>query len=480
MTRKPATTSPTAGEVLDLPLLLDGSRNSQPSRVHAALRAAILGGRLAPGFRLPSSRSLATQLGVRRNAVVVAYEHLLSDGLAEARMGSGTFVAARVPAGPAKREVVAQMPPPEPRAPFALGRTHPDPALVRGLARAALRHLARGDPGYFGYGDPRGSERLRKELARHLAAARGISCDPSQIIITGGTQQGLRLCAGVLLAPGDPVWIEDPCYPVARRILEAVGARLVPVPVDGSGFDVGEGRRREPRARLAYVTPSHQFPTGAVLRMERRVALLDWARENDAWILEDDYDSEFRYAGPPLTALAGMDHHGRVLYFGTFSKTLLAGLRIGFAVLPPRLVPEMVAARASFDRFPASPLADAVADLMADGSFAAHVRRTRSRYRAARDLVAATLVRTSGGCLRVAVPDGGLHLLATLPDGLPADAAHVIRERAGVSAWFLSETRIETRGPEAFLLGISGHAPSDLEDAATRLGVAVLDYCAAV
>lgn len=479
MTQTPTSTSRPAAVLLDLPLLLDGSRTSQPSRVHAALRAAILGGRLAPGLRLPSSRSLAAQLGVQRNAVVVAYEHLLSDGLAEARTGSGTFVAAQVPARPPIREAVMALPPPEPPIPFTLGRTHPDPTLVRGLAKATMRHLVRSDPAYFGYGDSRGSERLRGELARYLAAARGIDCDPAHIMVTGGTQQALRFFAGVLLSPGDPVWIEDPCYPVARRILEAVKARLVPVPVDGSGLDVAEGRRREPRARLAYVTPSHQFPTGVVLRMERRVALLDWARKTGAWILEDDYDSEFRYTGQPLTALAGMDHHGRVIYFGTFSKSLLPGLRMGFAVLPPRLVPEMVAARAAFDRFPGGPFADAVADLLAEGAFSAHVRRMRRRYRAARDLVATTLMAASDGWLRAAVPDGGLHLLAALPGGLPRDAARVIRTRAGVSARLLSETRIGTSGTEAFLLGISGYALSDLEEAAKRLGGAAKDYCEA-
>ena len=193
-----------------------------------------------------------------------------------------------VPVTPATRQV-----------PFALGRTHADPATLQRFAGAVRRRLAAADPAWFGYGDPRGSDELRRALAAHLAATRGLRCDPGCILITSGTQQGLRLCAEALLQPNDAVWFEDPGYPAARRLFEAVGARTVAVPVDAAGLMVEAGRRLAPRARLAYVTPSHQFPTGVAMSMERRVALLDWAREADAWLLEDDYDSEFRYAGPP-------------------------------------------------------------------------------------------------------------------------------------------------------------------------------------
>ncbi|MDJ0388105.1 PLP-dependent aminotransferase family protein [Roseomonas sp. E05] len=458
----------------DLPLLLEGAGGSQSSRLHAGLRAAILGGRLPAGLRLPSSRALATQLGLRRNAVIAAYEQLLSDGLAEARTGAGTFVAPRLPQGPSEPAPlpVSPAPPSEApaQAPFAIGRTLPDQALLNQFGRLMRRHLARADPIHFGYGDPRGSEALRAAIAAHLAATRGILCDPARILITSGTRHGLRLCAETLLRPGDAVWMEDPGYPSARQILDSVGARLVPVPVDAAGLDAAEGRRRAPAARMAYVTPSHQFPTGVTMSMPRRLALLDWAREADAWVLEDDYDSEFRYAGPPLTALAGIDRQARVIYLGTFSKTLFPGLRIGYLVLPPALLPAIATARAAVDRFPPSLLSGALAELVSGGGFAAHVRRMRSRYRAARDRVAETLTRTSEGALRVAVPDQGLHLLALLPEDLPPGAARAIRAAAGVEGWLLSDTRIVQGGPDGFVLGFSGHPLPALERAAERLG----------
>ena len=480
----PTTSHDKPGDLLDIPLVLDRAAGPQSSQVHAGLRAAILGGRLAAGLRLPSSRSLASQLGVRRNAVVTAYEQLLSDGLAESRIGAGTYVAALVPSGPVPDTVEGLPPeatglPPAPgQGAFAVGRTHADPALLAQFGRAVRRRLAT-DPIHFGYGDPRGSEELRAAIATHLAATRGIRCEPGRILITSGTQQGLRLCAETLLRPGDPIWMEDPGYPTARRIFEAVGARPVPVPVDAAGLDAAEGRRRAPGARLAYVTPSHQFPTGVTMSMARRIALLDWAREADAWVLEDDYDSEFRYAGPPLTALAGIDGHSRVLYFGTFSKTLFAGLRIGYVVLPPALLGRIAATRMVSDRFPPTLLGSAVAELMTGGGFAAHIRRMRSRYRAARDLVAETIERASGGLLRVDVPDHGLHLLALLPAGWAPGAARQIRAAAGIEAWLLSDTRMEQTTTDGFVLGFSGHALPALRRAAERLGEAVRVYALA-
>ncbi|MXP64405.1 PLP-dependent aminotransferase family protein [Roseomonas sp. M0104] len=467
----------------DLPLLLDGSGGNQSSRLHAGLRAAILGGRLPAGLRLPSSRALAAQLGLRRNAVIAAYEQLLSDGLAESRTGAGTFVAPRLPQGHAPGPVEAAprptLPPPAAQAPFAIGRTQPDQALLDQLGRLIRRQLAQADPAHFGYGDPRGGEPLRAAIAAHLAATRGILCDPGHVLVTSGTRHGLHLCAATLLRPGDAAWMEDPGYPSARQILEAAGARLVPVPVDGAGLDAAEGRRRALAARLAYVTPSHQFPTGVTMSMPRRLALLEWAQEADAWVLEDDYDSEFRYAGPPLTALAGIDRQARVIYLGTFSKTLFPGLRIGYLVLPPALLPAITTARAAVDRFPPSPLSGALAELVSGGGFAAHVRRMRGRYRAARDRVAETLTRTSEGALRVAVPDQGLHLLALLPDGLPPGAARAIRAAAGVEGWLLSDTRIIPKEPDGFVLGFSGHPLPALERAAERLGRAARNFARA-
>jgi GntR family transcriptional regulator/MocR family aminotransferase len=297
-----------------------------------------------------------------------------------------------------------------------------------------------------------------------------MACDPSRIVVTSGTQQGLRLCAEVLLRPGDAVWMEDPGYPTARRTLESLGARLVPVPVDGVGIDVAAGQARAPGARLAYVTPSHQYPTGVTMSMPRRLALLDWAKRAGAWVMEDDYDSEFRFTGAPLTALAGIDGEGRVIYLGTFSKTLFPGLRIGFVVVPAALMEGVIAARAVSDRFPSPLMGGALADVMASGEFAAHLRRMRTHYRAVRDMVAGTLVSASAGRLAVTLPDHGLHLVAMLPAGVPA---REIQAEARVEGWLLSETRMVQGGPDGFVIGYSGHAEAALKQAAARLGAAV-------
>ena len=463
-------------KVLDIPLRLDRTIGNQSLQVHASLRSAILDGRLIAGLRLPASRSLADQLRVRRNAIVSAYEHLLSDGLVEARIGDGTYVASHLPTRVDHVAVAPIVIPANPGRAFALGQTYSDPHLMRRLASATRRRIISATAAYIGYGDPRGGEELRRQIALYLGASRGIRCDPSCILIVSGTQQAVRLCADALLRSGDRVWIEDPGYPATRNTLTAAGMRLVPVPVDEQGLDVAAGRRSAPSAKAVYVTPSHQFPTGVTMKMERRVALLDWARISRAWVLEDDYDSEFRYAGPPLTALAGIDGADRVIYIGTFSKTLFAGLRLAYLVLPPAAVEPIVIARAAHDRFPASLLEGAIADLMVDGILATHVRRMRSRYRIARDAIASSLERTAPGKLRLVVPTQGLHMLAHLPAGLPKDAAAEIRALAQVESVLLSETRLVQSGPDGFVLGFAGHDIKELTAAAHRLGQAVRTY----
>ena len=471
-----STTSRRRHSVLDVPLGLDRTIGNQSLQVHASLRSAILDGRLVAGLRLPSSRNLADQLGVRRNAIVGAYEHLLSDGLVETRIGDGTYIASRLPTRADPVTVAPFVVAANRRGAFALGQTYSDPVVLRRLASATRRRIASATAAYLGYCDPRGGEALRRQIALHLAASRGIRCDPSCILIVSGTQQGVRLCADALLRSGDRVWMEDPGYPATRHTLAAAGMRLVPVPVDAEGIDVAAGRRRGPSAKAVYVTPSHQFPTGVTPKMERRIALLDWARAARAWVLEDDYDSEFRYGGPPLTALAGIGGADRVIYLGTFSKTLFAGLRLAYLVLPPAAVERVVIARASHDRFPPSLVEGAVADLMADGILAAHVRRMRTRYRIARDAIASTLERAAGGTLRLAIPTQGLHMLAHLPAGLPKDAAAEIRAIAKIESWLLSETRLVQSGPDGFILGFAGHDIAELTAAANRLGQAVQTY----
>jgi len=472
------TTSRRRRHAFELPICLDRSIRNHGLQVHTALRSAIIDGLLRPQMKLPSSRSLAEQLGVRRNAIVAAYEHLFSDGLVEARHGAGTYVAAQLPARPSTTPPAQFKIAQGPRRAFALGNTHADAFLLRRLASNVRRRIATATDDQLGYGDPRGSEHLRTQIARHLAANRGIRCDPGCVVIVSGTQHGLRLCTDALLSPGDAVWMEDPGYYAARNTLETVGMKLVPVPVDAAGIVVASGLRSNPSAKAAYVTPSHQFPTGVTMSMARRVALLEWARSSKAWIMEDDYDSEFRFAGPPLTALAGLSGE-RVVYIGTFTKTLFAGLRLAYLVLPPGVVERVVLARAAQDRFPPHFMQDAVADLMSDGILAAHTRRMRSRYREARDALATALKNAAGGALRIAVPTQGLHMLAYLPNRLPKETAMHIREVADVETKLLSEMRINRRGPDGFILGFSGHDIKELNAAARRLGRAAKDHCGA-
>lgn len=454
-----------------LPIRLDRAIRNQSQQVHSALRTAIVDGLLTPGLRLPSTRGLAEQLGVRRNAIVAAYEQLLSDGLAEARHGAGTYVAAQLPAPPPAAPAAELAIRTTPRKPFGLGFTLVDPILLKRLASASRRRIVRATADELGYGDPRGSDHLRVQVANYLAANRGIRCDPSCVLIVSGTQHGLRLCVEALLNRGDPVWFEDPGYYASRSTLTAAGMSLVPVPVDGEGIIVATGEKANPAAKAVYVTPSHQFPTGVTMSMARRVALLNWARAADALIFEDDYDSEFRFAGPPLTALAGIGGE-RVIYIGTFTKTLFAGLRLAYLVLPPALVSRVVAVRATHDRFLPRFTQDALADLMADGTISAHMRRMRPRYRQARDAVAEALEKAAKGSLLLAAPAQGLHLLATLPDGAPKHAAAAIRDRARIESRLLSDARIVQREPNGFILGFSGFATQELIDAAKRLGQA--------
>jgi GntR family transcriptional regulator / MocR family aminotransferase len=469
------TTSGRRRGVLDLPIRLDRSLRNHEQQVYAALRSAIIDGLVKPEMKLPSSRHLAEQLGVRRNAIVAAYEHLLSDGLIEARHGAGTYVAAQLPA-PQSRPPPAQFKIAQSqRRAFALGQTFSDAVVLRRLGSNVRQRIATATGNELGYGDPRGSEHLRTQIAQHLVANRGIRCDPSCVMVVSGTQHGIRLCTDALLSPGDAVWIEDPGYYAARNTLETAGMKLVPVPIDADGIEVASGLRSSPSAKAAYVTPSHQFPTGVTLSMARRVALLEWARSSKAWIIEDDYDSEFRFAGPPLTALAGLGGE-RVIYVGTFTKTLFAGLRLAYLVLPPAVVERVIVARATHDRFPPRFMQDALADLISDGVLAAHTRRMRSRYRAARDALATALNSAAEGTLRFAIPTQGLHMLAYLPNSLPKDTAIHIREMADVEARLLSEMRINRRGPDGFILGFSGHDIKELNAAAHRLGRAVQHF----
>ncbi|RUW90448.1 PLP-dependent aminotransferase family protein [Mesorhizobium sp. M7A.F.Ca.US.010.02.1.1] len=446
----------------------DGPRSRE---LYAALRRLIETGALAAGAKLPTTRDLAQRFGLSRSAAVACFEILISEGFAVAKVGAGTFVAPDVPHLPT---ALVKPRPPEIDAatslPCGLGVAVSDPRTLDMFRILLSRHLARPGPEHFRYGDPRGGLPLRTAIATYLRTARGVRCDAGQIVLTSGTQQGLDLLVRAALSPGDAVWIENPCYPMAQAVLAGSGARVFGVPVDAEGLDPEIGESLCSKARAAYVTPSHQYPLGVTMTMRRRLALLDWARRNDAWIIEDDYDSEFRYAGPPLTSLQGMDGSGRVAYLGTFSKILFPGLRIGYVVVPEALLDAVMAVRARSDRFPSTLAEGALTDLLNEGHFAAHLRRVRRRVQAARDVLVAGLEAHCGDALEVTVPEQGLHLMATLKRAGPDTAIVEAAKAAGVGARALSSMFIGGAPRQGLVLGFSGFSDEELRAATARLG----------
>ena len=413
------------------------------------LRARMADGRLGPGQRLPSTRALAADLGVARGTVVAAYDQLQAEGYLAARTGAGTFVADALPeafflrARPAAPPTdAAEAEPPvvsaRARAVAQAAAPYDIPGPVRPLrpclapldrfpteawARRTAATVRELPTEALGYGDPQGYGPLREALAGYLGAARGVRCTADQIVVTGGSQQALRLVAQVLLDAGDRAWVESPGYGGVRAALADVGAEAVAVPVDDEGLVVAEGVRRAPGARLAVVAPAHQFPLGVTLSHARRAALLDWAETRGGWIVEDDYDGEYRYDGPPLATLHALDPR-RVLYVGTVSKVLAPALRIGYVVAPPGLVGPLVRAKAAADGHGPTLAQATLAGFIADGSFGRHLRRMRRAAASHRDVLVDAL--REGG-LDVTPPVAGLHLHLPLPPTPPAD---LVVERA--------------------------------------------------
>jgi len=412
------------------------------------IRQLVLREVLTPGARIPSTRALAEQLDVSRNTVAIAYELLTAEGLIEVHPARGTSVSRRLPkafapapSGVASKARAAErlrpavpvrMPALALRAPdgallydFRLGQVDdalfPERSFRQLFARrleATLEPLAR-------YGDPAGLEALRVAIADHLRRARGIRCSPDRVVVVAGCQEGLNLIARVLLSPGMDVVVENPCYQGAASVFESHGARLISAPVDEEGVCVAA--LSDVRATLAYVTPSHQFPLGFTLSLARRLELLDWASRTGAYVIEDDYDSDFRYEGSPLLALQALDSQSSVIYLGTFSKSIGAGLRLGYAVFPESLAAAAVAAKSIMNN--GHPMLDqaVVAEFLASGAFDRHLRRLRHQYLSRRDCLLRQIERYFGPC-RVDGIEGGMHVAWRLPEGAPT--ARVVQQLA--------------------------------------------------
>jgi GntR family transcriptional regulator / MocR family aminotransferase len=463
-------------------------------QIYNEIRAAILARWLAPGAKLPSTRTLAIELGVARASVVTAYEQLLAEGYLDGKIGSGTYVGADLPEPPQRRKpqrakAAAPTPLLSPQArafaaiaehaienddrPFTTARALVDARTIEILQKLTQQAFRSFDPLHRGYSDARGLFDLRQAICDYLGAARGVRAVPEQIIITSGTQHGIDIAMRVLLSPGDEVWIEDPGYPMTRAALESAGMRLRPVPVDAQGIDVRAGLRIAPNARAAFITPSHQFPLGIMLSMARRLELLAWAREAASFIIEDDYHSEYRYAGRPLAALQGLDDADRVIYVGTFNKVIFPGLRLGYLVVPQPLVASFIGARFLLDRQAPTLTQIIVAEFMRQGFFAAHVRRMRLLYRDRRDFLVAELQARLGETIDVTAPEQGMQLVAYLRDGRADVPLETALRAQGIIVRALSRMYRKAPPRQGFLLGFTGFTPQTIKPAVARLAKVV-------
>lgn len=474
-------------------------------RLYEQIRSGILAGQLAPGTRLPTSRSLALDAGVSRNTVLAAFDQLRAEGYLEGRRGSGTYVSRVLPeqmlspahidtpqshtrANPSHlsergRRIVetARMPMPgvngaqADSTAFQLGlpalEAFPIEAWSR-LYSARFRDSARE---LMRYNDAAGYRPLREAIASYIATARGIQCTAEQVIVVAGSQQAIEFCARILLDPGQDAWLEDPGYLGARAALVSAGAHIVPVPVDSRGLDVGAGIEISPTARIAIVTPSHQFPLGATMPVERRITLIEWAAASGSWIVEDDYDCEFRYRGRPLTALKAIDRHNRVIYVGTFSKTIFPGLRLGYIIAPIELVDGFVASHTGA-AFHAHLLDQAVlADFMVSGHFARHLRRMRVLY-GDRQRLLIHEARRIQDYLKIDPSPGGLHLVGWLNEALNDEAVAAMAAKSDLHVWPLSRHCIKTTRPPALLLGYAGTKDRDIHSGVDVLGRVLRRY----
>jgi GntR family transcriptional regulator/MocR family aminotransferase len=449
-------------------------------QIYEHIRTAISAGQIKPGGRLPSARRLADEFATARGTVDAAYAMLAGEGYVVARGPAGTIVSsdlagARMLGTEARARLAAdggQQGLYEPK-PFQMGLPALDAFPRKIWSRLVAREARALSPSDMAYPDPAGFWPLRQAISGYLATSRGIVCTPAQVIITRGYQGALRLALDLTIKRGERVWLEDPCYPLTRDTIEAAGAKLVPIRVDAQGLRVPDGRARARRARLAVVTPSHQSPLGVSLSLPRRLALLAWAADAKAFVVEDDYDSEFRYVGRPLPALKSMDRDDRVLYVGTFSKVLYPGLRLGYLVVPEKLIFAFTRANL-FDNSGASSLEQrVVAAFISEGHFARHIKQMRNLYAARRQALAGALADVFGDDIEVDLAAGGMHLIFR-PAGRISDVELTRRLRAtGLAAEALSSRALAHPSKQALLLGFTNIAESDADNMCRRLRRAI-------
>ena len=458
-------------------------------QLYTYIRQCILEGMLMPNTRLPATRQLAQELKVSRTTVLQAYDHLIAEGYLEGKQGAGTYVRNQVSilrssekehSGrgnihtkdeeiSGRGKVVTQLPEMWRRVGYNLQAFRPGvPALWDFPFQTWFRILSQNAKSLnldaYGYGDPAGFLPLRTALAEYLALARGVYCQPEQIIIVGGTQQALYLIFQVLLDAGDTVWMEDPGYNGAKEAMALCGVKPIPIPVDEQGMDVGYAFANTAKSKMVYVTPSHQYPIGTVMSLERRLALLEWARANDCWILEDDYDSEYRYSGRPIAALQGIDQHHRVLYLGTFSKVLFPGLRIGYMIVPPELVKPIVRVKSIMDRGNSILEQATLNSFIRNGHFERHLRNMRSLYKERQEILCYWSSKLLEGSISIKKADTGLHVLGYLHQGEGHVVSKLLKQK-NVFAPALSGYTLEHHHEQALIFGYAPYNEGQIRKA---------------
>ncbi len=470
------------------PIALDRSSDRSLQRqIYDSIRRSILDGALAPGTSLPSTRQVALDCAVSRNTVLNAWEMLQAEGFIESRVGSGSRVCRSLPDDLRSREPSARHPSGRRRissegqairghiTDFSAGAVRPFSPLpsvesfpVKIWSRLVARHWRTSPRNLLGYDEGAGLRTLRKAIAEDMGLRRGIRCDADQVIIVGGSQQALSMTARVLLEPGCEVVVEDPSYPGARTVFSAIGAQPVPVPVERDGIDVDFVIRHHGNARAAYVTPSQQYPLGVTLSLAKRLRLLEWAEHADAWIIEDDFDSEFGYSGLPLSSLQGIDASQRVIYVGTFTRVLVPAIRIGFIIAPPDLVDLFVSARILGGRSTSTVEQAALADFIEEGHLGRHLKRMRSLYRGRRERLVQEL-RRQIPAWEIDREGAGIRLVCRLPADADEEAIARAAGAHGVEVLPLSRYAIEALLPPALLLGFGSIRDSEITRAVARL-----------
>jgi len=447
------------------------------SQIARQVRALVLSGRLKPQARLPSTRALSEELGVARATVVEAYEQLLSEGYLETRSGSGTRVAAELPealltsapANPARPAAPRLAVKRQPARPFRSGLVDWENFPHDDWGRLLGRFWRNPPVTLLEHNDPFGWMPLRAAIARHLFEWRGISCGEDQVIVTAGGLDAFDLVARSILGPDDRVWFEDPGYPTARRVFSISGVTVVPVPVDQEGLVVAGGVDKAPSAKAAFVTPARQYPTGVTMPLARRLELLDWAADAGAIVIEDDYDSEYRYVGHPLPALMSLDKRARVIYTGTFSKVFSPIVRLGYMVVPKALVERFRGERLSHGAPPSLMAQPALAEFMGSGAFAIHIRRMRRIYAARRRVLIDSLKPGDGRLFTIDASPAGLMLLLRLPNEASDEAIVAHLARHGIEAQSLSSHHAGRGRAQGLLLSFAGFSDDDLKKAASHL-----------